>query len=65
MMIREFANSSGDQDSIPCRVIAKTPKWYLITLWLTLSIKMHGSWVEWSNPMKGVALFPTCWHSSY
>ena len=40
-------------------------KWYLMPPCLTLSIIRYGSSVKWSNPGKGVALFPTPWCSSY
>ena len=45
--------------SIPGRVIPKTQKWYLIPPCLTLSIIRNVTKVKWSNPEKGVALFPT------
>ena len=35
-----FAYGPGDQDSIPGRVIPKTQKWYLMPLFLTISIIM-------------------------
>ena len=40
-------------------------KWYLIPPCLTLSIIRYGSRPKWSNPGKGVALFPTPRYSSY
>ena len=40
-------------------------KWYLMSPCVTLSIIRYGSRVKWSNPGKGVALFPTPWCSSY
>ena len=40
-------------------------KWYLMPPCLTLSIIRYGSRVNWSNPGKGVAPFPTLWSSSY
>ena len=38
IMVRVFANGSGDPGSIPGRVIPKTPKWYFMLPCLTLSI---------------------------
>ena len=58
-MGRVFANGPGVLDSIPGCVIPKTLKWYLIPPCLTLSNIRYGSRVEWSNPGKGVAPFPT------
>ena len=55
MMVRVFANGSGDLGSIPGRVIAKTQNWYLMPPCLTLSILRYGSRVKWSNLEKGVA----------
>ena len=61
-----FVNGPGDQGSIPGRVIPKTQKkWYLIPLFLTLSIIKYGSRVKWSNPGKGVMSSLTPWCSSY
>ena len=40
-------------------------KWYLMPPCLTLSIIRYGSRVNWSNPGKGVAPFPSPWCSSY
>ena len=40
-------------------------KWYLMPLWLTLSIIRYRSRVKWSNPRKGVAPPPTPWCGSY
>ena len=66
VMIRVFANGSGDLCSIPGRVILKTKKkWYLMPLCLTLSIIKYGSRVKWSNPGKGVGPSPTPRCSSY
>ena len=65
MMVRVFADGSGDRGSIPGRVIPKTQKWYLIPPCLTLSIIRYGSRVKWSNPGKGVASSPSPWCSSY
>ena len=39
-------------------------KWYLMPLYLSLSIKMYGSRVNWINPWKGVAPSPTPRYSS-
>ena len=38
-----FANSPGNQVSVPGRVIQKTQKWYMILPCLTLSIIRYGS----------------------
>ena len=59
MMVRVFANGSGDPGSIPGQVIPKTQKWYLMPPCLTLSIIRYVSRVKWSNPGKGVAPSPT------
>ena len=56
MMVRVFANGVGDLGSIPCRVIPKTQKWYLMPPCLTLSNIRLGSRGKWSNPEKGIAL---------
>ena len=40
-------------------------KWYLMPCCLTLSIIRYVSRVNWSNPGKEVAPFPTHWCSSY
>ena len=53
-MSRVFANGPGDWGSIPGRVIPKIQKWYLITLYLILSIIRYRSRVKWSNPGKGI-----------
>ena len=45
-----FANTPGYRGSIRGRVI---PKWYLMSLCLTLSIIRYRSKVKWSNPVKG------------
>ena len=65
LVFRVFVNSLGDRGSIPGRVIQKTQKMVLIPPCLTLSIIRYGSRVKWSNPGKGVALFPTPRCSSY
>ena len=59
-----FANGSGDWSSISCRFIPKTQQ-YLILPFLTLSIIKYISRVKWSNPGKGVVLFPTSRCCSY
>ena len=38
LMNRVFPNGPGDRGSIPRRIIQKTQKWYLMALYLTLSI---------------------------
>ena len=43
----------------------KKKQWYLIHLCLTLRIIRYVSRIKWSNPEKGVALFPTPRCSSY
>ena len=45
-MVRVFANGPGNQGSIPGQVIPKTQKWYLMPLYLTLSIIRYGSRVS-------------------
>ena len=60
-----FANSLGDRCSIPCRVIPRLKKWYLIPSCLALSIIRYGSRVKWTNPGKGVATSPATRCSSY
>ena len=40
-------------------------KWYLMTLWWTLSIIKYGTRVKLSTPGKGVSPSPTPWCSSY
>ena len=37
-----FAHGPGDQGLIPCRVIPKTQKWYLMSRCLTLSSALSG-----------------------
>ena len=67
-MIRVFINSPGDRGSIPDRIIPKTQKWYLIFLFLRLSIIRYISrvkWVKWSNPGRGVVPSPASRCSSY
>ena len=65
LMSRVFTNGQGDRGSIPCRVIPKTQKWYLIHPCLTLSIIRYVSRVKWSTPGKGVALFLPPRYCSY
>ena len=60
-----FANGPRDLGSIPDRLMPKTLKWYWIPPCLTLSNITYLSRVKWSNPEKGVALYPTPWCSSY
>ena len=60
-----FTNGPGDRDSIPCGVLPKTQKWYLMLPCLTLSIIRCISRVKWSNPQKGVAHSPKPRCSSY
>ena len=60
-----FVNGPGDLGSIPGCVIPKTLKMVLIPSCLTLSNIRYISRVKWSNPRKGVALFPTPQCSSY
>ena len=64
-MVRVFLNVPGDLGSIPCRVISKTQKWFLMTPCLTLSIIRYGSRLKWNNPGKRVAPSRTPWCSSY
>ena len=64
MMVRVFANGSGNLGSIPGRVIPKTQKWYLMPPCFTLSIIRYRSTVKWSNPGKRVAPSSTPWCSS-
>ena len=54
IMVRVFANDPRDQGSIPGRVIPKAQKWYLIPLWLILSIIRHGSRVSGAIQWKEV-----------
>ena len=63
LMSRVLANSSGDQVSIPGRVIPKTPKMVLDSAWL--SIIRYGSRVKWINPGNEVVPSPTPQSSSY
>ena len=62
---RVFANSPGDRDPIPCRVISKTQKMVLDTQLLNIQhykVRIKG---KWSNPGKGVVHSPTPQCSSY
>ena len=54
---RVFANGPGDLGSIPGRVIPKTLKMVLDTF--LLNTQQHKVCINWSNPGKGVAPFPT------
>ena len=65
LISRVFANGPRYRGSIPGRFIPKIQKWYLMRPYLTLSIIRWGSSVNWSNPGKGVAPFPTPRCSSY
>ena len=65
MMVRVFANGSGDLGSILVRVIPKTQKMVLDAPCLTLSIIRYRSRVKWSNPGLGLVPSPTPWCSSY
>ena len=62
-MVRVFANSPGERDSIPGRVIPKTQKWYLIPSCLTLGILRYGSRV--SRAIQRKVSFPTSRCSRY
>ena len=53
---RVFANGPGDPSSVSLRS-CHTKKWYLILSCLTLSIKMYGSNVNWSNPCRLFIVF--------
>ena len=67
MMVRVFANDLGDLRSIPGRVIPKTHKVILDASLLNTEqykVRIKGK-VEWSNPGKGVASFPTPQCNSY
>ena len=65
MIVRVFANGSGDLGSIPGRIIPKTQKWYLMPPCLTLRIVSYQSRVKWGNPGKEVAPSPKPCCSSY
>ena len=65
IMVRVFANGSGDRGSIQGRVIPKTQKWYLSPPCLTLSIIRYGSRVSRAILGEGVVLSPTPRCSSY
>ena len=52
---RIFVIGPGNKGSIPCRVIPKTQKLYLIRPCLTHSIIRYHSRVEWITPKKGAA----------
>ena len=60
-----FANDPGNLGTLPCRVIPKTQKRYLMPPCLTLSFIRYVSRDKWSNPEKGVTTFPTPRCSSY
>ena len=51
-----FANGAGDPGSIPCRVIPKTQKWYLIPPCLILSIIRYVS--RANRAIKGKEMHP-------
>ena len=63
-MVRVFANSPGDLDSIPDQVVPKTLKMVLDASLLNTQ-HYKGSRVKWRNPGKGVAPSPTPWCSSH
>ena len=62
---RVLANGPGDRVSISGRVIPKTLKMIHDTSLLTLSNIRYISMVKWSNPGKGVPLFPSSLCSIY
>ena len=64
-MSRVFANSPGDQGSIPGRVIPKTEKMVLDAALLNTQHYKVKIKVKVSNPGNGVAPSPTPWCSSY
>ena len=63
--IRVFANSPGDQGSIPGRVMPKIQKWYLMPT--LLNTQHYKVWIKskQNNSEKGVEPFPTPRCSSY
>ena len=65
LMSRVFANSPGDQGSIPGRVIAKTQKMVLGAALLNIQHYKARARVKWGNPGNGVAPSPTPLCSSY
>ena len=58
-----FANSLGDLDSIPGRIIPKTSKIVFDTP--LLNTQQYKVRIKWSNPGKRVASFSTPQGSSY
>ena len=58
LMSRVFTNGPGDRGSIPCQVIPKTQKWYLMLPCLTLSILRYRSRIKWNNPRNEVMPSP-------
>ena len=51
--------------SIPCQVLPKTQKWFLMPPCLIFSFLRYGLRVKWFNPGKGVAPSPTSRYCSF
>ena len=65
IVVRAFANWPGDRSSILSRVIPKTQKMVRDTSLLNTQHYKVRKKGNWSNPVKGVATFPTPRCSSY